>query len=60
MKTQDVINYFGSVRQAAAALDITTAAIYLWGDEVPASRQAHVELATKGKVKKDKPVYGQS
>lgn len=54
MKKQDVIEHFGSVQQAAEALGMTHQAIYAWGDDVPASRQAHVELATKGKVKRQK------
>jgi hypothetical protein len=58
MKTQDVIDYFGSVRQTAEALGMSAAAVYLWKDEVPKQRQAHVELATKGRIKRDKPVYG--
>lgn len=58
MKTQDVIDYFGGVRQTAEALGMTSAAVYLWKDEVPKTRQAHVEALTKGKIKRDKPVYG--
>lgn len=58
MKTQSVIDYFGGVRETANALGLTSAAVYLWKDEVPKSRQAHVEAATKGKIKRDKPVYG--
>lgn len=58
MKTSAVIEHFGGVRQAAEALSLTTQAIYGWGEEVPTSRQAHVELASKGKIKRDKPVYG--
>lgn len=54
MKTQDVIDFFGSVRKTAAALDISTAAVYQWGEQVPETRQAHVELATKGKIKRAK------
>lgn len=54
MKTQSVIDHFGGVRQAASALNLTTQAIYRWGEDVPAARQAHVELATKGKVKMDR------
>ena len=54
MKTQDVIDYYGSVAKAAEALGVTHQAIYKWGDEVPMTRQAHVQLATKGRVKKDK------
>lgn len=56
MKTKAVIDHFGSARKAAQALDISTQAIYGWGEEVPQSRQAHIELATKGKVKRDKAV----
>lgn len=52
MKTKDVIDYFGGARQAADALGISAAAVYQWGDEVPRARQAHVELATKGKIKR--------
>jgi hypothetical protein len=54
MKTKAVIEYFGGVRQAAEALNLSTQAIYGWGEEVPAPRQAHVQLATKGKIKMDK------
>lgn len=54
MKTKDVIDYFGSVAKAAEALGMTHQAIYAWKDEVPPTRQAHVEAATKGRIKKDK------
>ena len=55
MKAQDVFEYFGGVRQAAEALGMTTQALYAWGDDVPRTRQAHIEAATKGRIKKDKP-----
>lgn len=55
MKAQDVFDYFGSLRDAAEALGMTTQALYAWGEFVPATRQAHVEAATKGRIKKDKP-----
>lgn len=58
MKTSDVIEFFGGARQAAEALNVSTQAIYAWGEDVPKTRQAHVELASKGKIKRDKPVYG--
>jgi len=58
MKTQDVLDYFGSVRLTAEALGLSAAAVHKWGENVPTTRQAHVELVTKGKVKRDKPVYG--
>lgn len=55
MKTKDVIDHFGGVRQAAEALCISPAAVYQWGEDVPRARQAHVELATKGKIKRKRP-----
>lgn len=58
MKTAAVIEFFGDTRQAAEALDVSTQAIYAWGEDVPKQRQAHVELATKGKIKRDKPIFG--
>ncbi len=58
MKTAEVIEFFGGARQTAEALGVSTQAIYSWGDEVPKSRQGHVELASKGKIKRDKPVHG--
>lgn len=58
MKTKTVIEHFGGARQAAEALSLSTQAIYAWGEDVPVSRQAHVELASKGKIKRDRPVYG--
>lgn len=51
MKSKAVIEFFGSVRLTAEALGLTVSAVYLWKDEVPKSRQAHVEAATKGKIK---------
>lgn len=55
MKSQDVFDYFGSIRAAAHELGMTTQALYAWGEEVPFTRQAHVQSATKGRIKKDKP-----
>ncbi|MCY1393189.1 DNA-binding transcriptional regulator Cro [compost metagenome] len=54
MKTKDVFDFFGGARQTAEALGISAAAVYQWGDEVPRTRQAHVEAVTKGKLKRDK------
>lgn len=58
MKTKDVLEYFGGARQTAEALSLSAAAVYQWGEDVPKTRQAHVEAATNGKIKRDKPVYG--
>lgn len=54
MKTKDVIDHFGGYRQAAAALGITTQAIYAWGEDVPPMRQPHIQIVTKGKLKMGK------
>jgi hypothetical protein len=58
MKTKDVLDYFGGVRETAKALDLSVAAVYLWKEEVPKTRQAHIEAVTKGKLKREKPVFG--
>lgn len=58
MKTKSVIEFFGGVRETAEALSITTQAVYGWGEDVPRTRQGHIELASKGKLKRDKPVRG--
>lgn len=55
MKTKDVLEYFGSVRIAAKALDICTATIYQWGEYPPIARQYHIELITNGNLKAEKP-----
>lgn len=52
MKSKDVIDYFGGVRQTAEALGMTAAAVYLWKEDVPKTRQAHIQAVTKGKFKK--------
>lgn len=38
MKTKDALDAFGSVRELAAALDISVPAIYQWGEDVPPLR----------------------
>lgn len=58
MKTKDVLEFFGGARQTAEALGLSASAVYLWGEEVPRTRQAHIELVSKGRLKKDKPSYG--
>lgn len=54
MKTAAVVEHFGGVRQAAEALGISTQAIYSWGEDVPAMRQPHIQILTKGKLKMSK------
>ena len=47
MKTKEVIEFFGGTNATARALGITQPAVSQWGEDVPASRQAHIELAMK-------------
>lgn len=54
MKTADVVEYFGTQEQVAAALGISQAAVSQWGDEVPPRRAYEIEQITGGKLKAPK------
>lgn len=43
MKTKDAINKFGTVAKLARALDISVAAIYQWGEDVPPLRAYQIK-----------------
>jgi len=45
MKTQDVIDYFGSGAAVARAVGISQPAVSKWGEDVPGSRITNVRLA---------------
>jgi DNA-binding transcriptional regulator YdaS (Cro superfamily) len=47
MKSKDVLEFFGGTNATARALCLSAAAVSQWGDEVPAPRRGHVELAMK-------------
>ncbi len=49
MKTQDVIDHFGSREALAAALGIGRTATY-WGESVPILRQYQLQVITAGKL----------
>ena len=51
MKTQDAIDYYGSVKKLADALGIWPHVIYRWGDTPPMARQYELEVKSKGKLK---------
>ena len=55
MKTKDVIEHFGSVRDVAEILRITVQSIYEWGDEPPIGRQYQIQVMTKGRLKVSQP-----
>ena len=51
MKTSEAIELFGGVAALAKALDISTAAIYQWGEDVPPLRAYQIrEIAERQKV----------
>jgi len=51
MRTADAISHFGSVRDLAQALRITTQAVYLWGKRVPPARAYQLQVLTAGKLR---------
>ena len=54
MKTQDVIDFFGSRKKVAEKLGIKTVSAFShWGDFVPELRQYQIQVITKNKLKAD-------
>lgn len=51
MKKQDVIDYFGGIKEAAKALDMWPQTIYQWPETVPKSAQYRVQVVTDGAFK---------
>lgn len=52
MKTQDVIDFFGSREKVAEALGIeSVSSISHWKEHVPLLRQYQIEVLTKGALK---------
>ena len=53
MKTKEAIEYFGSIKNLAEALNIWPHNISRWGDTPPLSRQYEIEVKTNGKLKSE-------
>ena len=53
MTTQDAINYYGSIKALAQALNIWPHTIYRWGAVPPMSKQYEIEVKTGGELKAD-------
>lgn len=51
MRTSEVIEHFGGVKQVADALEIWPQAVYQWGDIVPESSAYKIEVITDGALK---------
>ena len=54
MKKNTAINYFGSNRKVAQALNISDAAITAWGEQIPELRARQLEEITQGALKFDR------
>lgn len=53
MKTQDAVDFYGGIKELAAALKVWPQVIYTWGDTPPMARQYEIEVKTEGKLKAD-------
>lgn len=60
MKKIEVVDYFGGQKETGDALGISQAAVSLWGDEVPLTRQYQIEVITKGELKADVSISGKA
>ena len=57
MKSQDVINHFGSKANTARALNISRPSVTNWGEIVPEPQALKVEKLSGGKLKADLKFY---
>jgi hypothetical protein len=55
MYKADVIEYFGSQRQVAVALNISHVAVSKWPCVIPELRACQIEKITKGALKAEMP-----
>lgn len=51
MRTQLVIDYFGTAAETARQLGISKGAISQWGEHVPFARALQIERMTRGRLK---------
>lgn len=51
MKTKDAIEYWGSQKAVADALDLKQPSVAAWGDYPPALRQLQIEAKSGGALK---------
>lgn len=53
MTLEETISHYGSIKKMADSLGVSRQTIYLWKTkgQIPFSRQAQIELQTKGKLK---------
>ena len=51
MTTTQAIEYYGGIKQLAAALGIWAHVIYRWGEYPPMARQYELEVKTNGALR---------
>lgn len=56
MTTQQAIDYFGSHRELAQILGVSTQSIYQWGEYPPLGRQYELEIKTRGALRAERDV----
>ncbi len=49
MKKQEVLEYFGGIKQTAKALGVSIQAVYKW-ESVPLGRQYQIQVMTGGRL----------
>lgn len=59
MKTQDVLNHFGSQSETARVLGIKQPSVATWGEYPPANRQIQIQAITGGKLRAEPEVVDQ-
>jgi DNA-binding transcriptional regulator YdaS (Cro superfamily) len=55
MNYEQSIEYFGTESEMARALGVKPPSVSEWKRGIPETRQYQIELATKGKLKADRP-----
>lgn len=50
MRTQEAADFFGGRKRLAEALGISPAAVSMWGETIPLTRQYQIQVISKGKL----------
>jgi len=51
MTTEEVVEYYGSIKKVCSALDIYPQSFYAWGEHPPLLRQYQLQVLTDNKLK---------
>lgn len=60
MRPENLISHFGSIANAARALQVSAPTIHGWIDakEIPIGRQCQIEILTDGALRADRDEHG--